>query len=280
MDNLQDAYKKVCENAKASQNPSKPEKSAESQKLNESSVKGADAVGSNASGEFKVAKSGGPDKTHVKKPVEGEKKINPGHGKIKTSLKENSMLPNSKFDELFKRQIVNEEDIKNDESPLEVSGAGEFDEDQGDFPVEGSSDDTTGDEVDVATELRLVIDRLTQVAEKLGAFDSEMDEADSEVDSLDGDDGALDESPLPEAVQSKFKVMKDGKKHLQSKNHKVKSAFEASGKKASATGGPGKGAADGKLSPARKTTFGPNMSMKADTKSAAGKPGAGLFDTH
>ena len=53
----------------------------------------------------------------------------------------------------------------------------------------------------------------------------------------------------------------------------------ATGKKAATgQGGPGKGAADGKLNTFRKTDLGPKMCMKAKVKGTMGKPGAGVFD--
>ena len=260
-DGILTAYEMVCENAK------------------EGTVKTNLTTGAAAMGELKKAKEGGPEKTGVKKPVEGEQKINPGHGKIKMESRElTSMLPTSKFDSLFKKQIVEEgEGLEGDESPVEKDGEGEFNDEKGDFPAEG---DDTAEEVDVATELRMLIDRLTEIAEKLGAYDDDMEGADAETAEA-GAEG-LEDIDAPklagEAVQAKMSPMKDTVKTMQAKKNVVKSAFKVTSKKAGATGGPGKGAADGKLGPARKTTLGPKMSMKAEVKGTMGKTGAGIFD--
>ena len=193
---------------------------------------------------------------------------------------------------MFKKQIVEEEDatgISGDESPLEKGGEGEFSDEEGDFPSEGGDD--TAEEVDIATELRMVIDTLTEIADKLGAYDEEGGEGEAGMEDELGGEGeagaeggqatppeGLPEGVQAEAVQAKLKPFKNTVKKMQAKNNKVQSAFKVSGKKASATGGPGKGAADGKLGAARKTTLGPKMSSKADVKGTMGKPGAGVFD--
>lgn len=251
----------------------------------ENTVKTNLKVGSAAAGEMKKASGGmGPESTGTKKPTEGDTKINPGHGKIKTEGTQtrelSNMLPTSKFDNLFKSHIIEEEEIAGDESPLEMGGDSEFNDETGDFPADG---DDTAEEVDVATELRMLIDRLTEIAEKLGAYDEDMGEADGETGEagLEGDEGTGEANPelTPESVQAKMKPFKNATKTMQGKNNKVASAFKASGKKAATgAGGPGKGSADGKLGPARKTTLGPKMCMKAEVKGTMGKTGAGIFD--
>lgn len=249
------------------------------EKNKEGTVKSDLKPGASAVGDVKKG-FGGPEKTSVKKPEEAEKKINPGHGKIKTEGSKmsdlKSMLPESNFDRIFKAQIVMEEiGLEGDESPLEMDGEGGFDEESGDFPPKG--DEELGEEVDVATELRMIIDRLTEVAEKLGAYDKETEEISDDL----GEGGLEDEesdNPFPEAVQSQLKPFINTVSKMQQKNNKVQSNFNASGKKASTTGGPGKGAADGKLNNAKKTTFGPKMSQKADGKGPMNKVGASIFD--
>ena len=252
------------------------------EKAKEGTVQSNLKPGTSAMGELKKAPNAGPEAAKgIDKPKEAEDKLNPGHGKIKTESQEiTNMLPTSKFDELFKKQIIEEEGgIEGDESPVEMGGEGEFSDEQGDFPSE--TGDETGEEVDVATELRMIIDRLTEVAEKLGAFDEDMEEADEEIGETEAAE-ELGSEPAPklapESVQAKLKPLPDSTKKMQAKNNKVTSAFKASGKKASNTGGPGKGAADGKLNSMKKTTLGPNMSMKVDAKGTMSKPGAGVFD--
>lgn len=248
----------------------------ESQK--EGTVKTNLKPGQAAAGELKKQKNAGPEATDVKKPTEGESKINPGYGKIKKESRElEDMLPSSKFDDLFKKQIVEEEESMSEESPVEMTGEGEFDEEEGDFPEASAGEDTTGEEVDVATELRMIVDRLTEVAERLGSFESDMEEAGEEVGAAEAE---AEEAPelAPESVQADPVPMKDGKAALQAKNNKVKSAFKVTSGKAKTTGGPGSGDASGKLAPARKTTLGPKMSLKADVKGPMSKTGAGIFD--
>lgn len=255
------------------------------EKTKEGTISSSLKPGQSAMGELKKSKEGGPEKTGVKKPTEGEAKINPGHGKIKTESRElRNMLPQSKFDNLFSRQIVEADEPVGDESPVEITGNGEFNDDQGDFPSEDESGDDVGEEVDVATELRLIIDRLSEVAERLGAFDGNADDADMDTaessieDDLSGGEGLDDEEQLaPESVQANTKPFKNSAKAMQAKNNKVNSAFKASGKKASTTGHSKD--SSGKLVPFRKTTLGPNMSQKADVKGVLGKTGAGIFDS-
>jgi len=224
---------------------------------------------------YKESGIGGAGKSDKKDPKEAEAKINPGHGEIKTEGRELSdMLPESKFDTLFKKQLVEEEDgIDRDMSPLE---GGDFDEEEGEFPSQ-ADDDETGEEVDVATELRMVIDRLTEVAERLGAFDEEMDEAGEEVGEGDIED---DIEPDLEESHVKLDSFPDTVSKMTSpSNKKVKSAFSNPGGKAKVTGGPGSGKADGKLSPARKTKLKPGGKQKhPDVKGTMGKTGAGVFD--
>jgi hypothetical protein len=261
---LEQAYELVVENAK------------------EGIVKTSLKAGQTAAGDLKRAKGVGPEATGVKAPTEGDSKINPGHGKIKTESRELSkMLPTSKFDDLFKQQIVVEGEFEGDESPVEMGGDAGFDDEEGDFPSE--TGDETGEEVDVATELRMCIDRLTEVATKLGAYDEDMEDAGEETgeSEMEDDDLAPESQLAPESVQAKLAKFKDSSKKMQGpkSNNKVKSAFTASKKKANTgAGGPGKGAADGKLSPMKKTTFGPKMSQKATVQGTMGKVGAGVFD--
>ena len=136
---LEAAYEMVVESAK------------------EGTVKTNLKQGANAMGEFKKSSFGGAEKANAKKPVEAEQKLNPGSGKIKTGMRAESserelsnMLPTSKFDAMFKKQVIEEEGpIEGDESPLEMGGEGEFDDDKGDFPAE------EGDEVAEEVESQL-----------------------------------------------------------------------------------------------------------------------------
>lgn len=189
----------------------------------------------------------------VKKPVEAGKNLN--------SVKENkiseeeiqNMLPESKFDKLFKSTLVEEEAFSaDDENPLGKTGEGEFSDEEGDFPSEGGPDSDMGGEVDVATELRMIIDRLTEIAEKLGSYDEggpgdeEQPDTEGEVGEETPDLGA--EAPVREAV----------------------TYGKGGGGKA---GGPGKGTADGKLGkfPDKTKTMQSKGSMKVKANSVMGK---------
>lgn len=275
---LENAYNKVLEAAA----PGVITESTDDKVIGEAElVKGQSTkAGHDAFDDYKEAK--GKQGVHKKETgehdaKEAEAKINPGYGEIKTEGLD-SMLPTSKFDELFKQQLVEEEldDLESDDSPLESGG---FDDDEGDFPSEEGDD--VGEEVDVATELRMVIDRLSEVAERLGAYDDEAGEADEEVgemgaeEDLDLDDGEIEESHV------KLEPLKDTTKTMTSQgNKKVKTSLPCGGQKARATQGPMYGKkATGQAEPGRKTTLGPQGTQKhPGVKGTAGKTGAGVFD--
>jgi hypothetical protein len=276
---LEDAYKKVVQAATPEQmvtESTKDEVIGEADLVKGQSTK----TGQDVFDDYKEAS--GKQGKHKKEPGEEDpkepgKELSPGHGDIKTEGI-GTMLPTSKFDELFKKQLVEEEldDFESDESPLET---GEFDDDSGEFPSEDGDD--AGEEVDVATELRMVIDRLSEVAERLGAYDDEAEEAGEEVgemgadEDLDLDDGELEESHV------KLEPLKDTTKTMTSPgNKKVKTSLPCGGQKARATQGPMYGKkATGQAEPGRKTTLGPHGTQKhPDVKGTAGKTGAGVFD--
>lgn len=227
----------------------------------------------------------------VKAPKEAPKDLNPGHGTIATEGKEiRDMLPTSQFDNLFKSQIVEEEAFDTDESPLEKDGDSEFNDDKGDFPP-AEGDTEVGEEVDVATELRLIIDRLTEVAERLGAFEGSEEGEVSETE-FGSEEGGEPTSMAPESVRKtgrvfteapvatkELKPLPDSIKKMTGKSFKVDSKFNVTSNKEGDKGGPGKDGSDGKLKPAKKTTFGPKMGQKVDgVKGPLGKTGAGIFD--
>lgn len=270
-DGILDAYKLVVE---GKDNAGTVSSTATKKAASNASFDGAENKAKGQGAEAAVSSN------KIKKAVEAPDKLQG----LKEDKEISNMLPKSKFDELFKAQLVEEEGgINPDESPLENTGEDtEFNDEAGDFPTEGGDD--VGEEVDVATELRMIIDRLTEVAERLGAYEGE-----------EGAEGLEDEGPMEEpteppvteaagpgkgAADGKLKPGKDASKTLQgpTKSNIVKSAFKVTSGKAKNSAGPGKGAHDGKLSPAKKTTLGPKMSMKADAKGPMGKEGAGIFD--
>ncbi len=240
-----------------------------------------------------------PAAKSVGSPEEMDKKLNPGHGKIMKERDMDEMLPESSFDKLFKATLI-EEELGDDESPLEQTGGDEFNDEMGDFPPDGEGEDDLGEEVDVATELRMIIDRLTEIAEKLGAFDEESAETDEEgfgEEGMDGDFG--DEEPVvPEAVtygkggggkaggpgkgsDGKLSAFPDRTSQMQSKSsqkvkHSAVTSKQTAAGKAS-PGGPGKGST-GKLGsfPDRAS----QMQSKGNqvVKSEMGKAGRSVFD--
>jgi len=240
-------------------------------------------VGKGFEGEEKVKKdtsgTGDAKKPSIKKPVEA---------KIDENKEKQIMLPNSQFDKLFKSSLIAE---AGEESPLEKTGAGEFNDDQGDFNPTGEAGETgegasEEEEVDVATELRMIIDRLTDLAEKLGAYsgaEGEEGAMGGEGDiGAEGGEGAMGgegmPKPVPEShVMDITKDLPDAKAKMQSKgNMKVKSEMDPSSEKAD-EGGPGKGEADGKLKSQPKSKFGPTMKMTADASKVVNKKGSDLF---
>jgi hypothetical protein len=231
-----------------------------------------------------MAKGTGPENVkEVKGKPQASKRFSSGSEKVDEN-KETNMLPQSEFEKLYMSTLVTEnpdqaaiEPGSSDESPLEKDG---FSDEEGDFDGEGEEGATEEEEVDVATELRMIIDRLTEIAEKLGAYDEEEGmeggEEGLEGEEAMGDEMGAEPPPVGES-HVELKPLPDTKAKMQGKgNMKVKSKFNPDGGSA-AKAGPGKGAADGKLKPLSKGKFGPTMSMKADTSSAMGKQGASLF---
>jgi hypothetical protein len=249
-------------------------------------------------GESQAKGQGGdsPEAKKVSKPVEMDKNKNPGHGTIAEDKDISEILNMNKFDELFKRTLV--EDNFTDDTPIEQGGEGEFNDELGDFPDGGGEDDDLGEEVDVATELRMVIDRLNAVAEKLGAFDDE--ESGLEDEGLvDGEGGDADLAPVPEGVtygkggkgsaggpgkgsDGKLGSFPDRTSQMQSKGSQKVKANSAMGKqtmggKASA-GGPGQGKADGKLGSFPDRTNEMQGKGKMVVKGKTGTAGKSIFD--
>jgi len=237
-----------------------------------------------------MAKGTGPEGAEgIDKPQEAPKDLNPGHGKIQTENKEmKKMLPDSQFEKLFRSTVVNEElgDNPADESPVEQ---GKFDEEEGDFPVEGEGgeESTEAEQVDVATELRMIIDRLTEVAERIGAYDEGEEEGAEGAEGVEGVEsveGDVAPAPAPvgeAAVATKeLKPLPDTASKMMGKgNMKVKSAVSSPDGGKSSAGGPGKKDADGKLKdfPDSVSKMTGKGNMKVSTTSRMSKQGASLF---
>jgi len=234
----------------------------------------------------------------VKSPEEMPKDLNPGHGTDKKNKELGKMLPESKFETLFKSTLMEDAFGADDENPLEAEGEGEFNDEQGDFPPAEEGD--IDEEVDVATELRMIIDRLSEIAEKMGAFDGDEEEEfsddDAEMDMVDSD--LEGEEPVPESVtygkdgggsaggpgkgtDGKLQNFPNKAASVQSKGgmkvkHSAVSSKQTAKGQASA-GGPGKDN-DGKLRPfANKASQAQSKgNMKVNPKS--GKVGQSIFD--
>lgn len=246
-------------------------------------------------GAEKKAKDMGPDASDAKDAKDADEKYS-NRMKGKHTVKEKRMLPQSKFDSLLSTVIAEADEmdidstIGTDESPIEATGNEGFDDAAGDFPEGDTESEDLSGEVDTATELRMIIDRLTEIADKLGGVEEEVEDAEEGLEGTEeptedmGDvtPAAETNAVRQEAVEGdgKLKTFADKKATMQSKgNMKVKSAFDVTSRSTGKPGGPGKEAADGKLKPFKKSKFGPKMCMKADVKGPAGKPGSKIFDS-
>lgn len=178
-----------------------------------------------------------------KKPVEHKPKDADQKPKQFSEQQEiTRMLPKSKFDELFNTTLNEDAEDGLGTQPLEQTGSGEFDDEMGDFPGDGVEDEL-GEEVDVATKLRLIIEDLTEIAEKLGSFDGGDEDEDGFEDDFDDDFGGGDEDVHGESV-----------------------TYGQGGK--GSKGGPGKGSHDGK---AGSFSSKYHKDMKVKSKSVASK---------
>lgn len=142
------------------------------------------------------SKDSGPEQaSDIKKPVEGpssgDDAVEKGKGKVlakKTvSTKDSVEQPKLtlSFDDAYQK-IVNEEESVEDVIPAQdIEGEG-FDETKGDFAEEPTD---VNEEVNVGTELRLIAERLMEMAEKLGG--EEMTPMDDEgTEDIEGAEGA------------------------------------------------------------------------------------------
>lgn len=227
-----------------------------------------------------------PAAKSVDSPEEMDEDLSPGHGTIAEEKEIKDMMPESKFDSLFKATLVSEE-FGDEENPLEQTGEGEFDDEMGDFP--SADEDTVDDEVDVATELRMVIDRLNDIAEKIGAFDEGDDMGGDEMgdEFTDEDDFAMGEAvttggPGKGAADGKLKSYPDTTKKMTSKSSQKVSGTSNMQKQTAAghgkAGGPGAKKADGKLGkfPDAKDKMQQKSNMVV--KGKVGTAGKSIFD--
>jgi hypothetical protein len=141
------------------------------------------------------SKDSGPEQAaNIKKPVEGpssgDDAVEKGKGKVlakKTvSTKDSVEQPklSLSFDDVYKKIVQEEESLDAVMPAQDIEGEG-FDETKGDFEKEETD---VNEEVDVGTELRLIAERLMEMAEKLGG--EEMSPMDDE--SVEGAEGMED----------------------------------------------------------------------------------------
>jgi hypothetical protein len=209
----------------------------------------------------KMSSESGPDgkSNKVNKPVAGPsvgdasfeegkgKPLSKKEGKVAESKEESGIALS--FDELYSKTLNEEEDAIAPAADIESE---DFSEDTGDFAPEGEEGDID-EEIDVASELRLLADRLSEIADKLsvdetgGVEEEPVDEIPAEGEGEEDMGGVGSDIIGNESVQHRRKVVKEA----------IKS--EPTPK------------------PLKKTTLGPKMSQ--NPKNKIGKSGAGKAST-
>lgn len=168
------------------------------------------------------------------------------------------------FDQLFKKVIKEDNELgdeENDEVVKSPSIEGdEFDTDKGDFGEGEEGADETEEEIDLATELRMLAGRMNEIADKLSSGDEDLedlegDEGMEEVSSEEalggmgeGTGGEPNPAPVRESMQNQMKPAKKT-----SLNPKMKQNPKASGYTSKSGAGtaqkPAQKQRDGTLSP-------------------------------
>ena len=216
-------------------------------------------------------------KIPAEKPTEYGKNpgVEEGKGKPLTKkvekAKESMEKPKMSFNEIYKKVIKEGGDLGEEgvQPAPDLEGEG-FSDEKGDFApdaeLDAEEDTDVNEEMDLATELRLLADRLGEIAEKLG-MDDELVPEDGGEEGLGGE--GIDEEPMggaiPESVQTgkipepttpklAKKTTLGPKMSMKPKN---KIGNSGAGKASVPTGGKD---VSGRLSPAKKTQFGPHMS--------------------
>lgn len=232
-----------------------------------------------------------PEAKKVQEPEEMDKELNPGHGTIMQEKEIKEMIPTSKFDKLFKETLMSEE-FGDDESPVEMTGDEEFNDDAGDFPVEGE-EDMVEDEVDVATQLRTVIDMLNDIAQQVGGeMDYDMGDEDMDddmVDDMDDMDGAMGEAvhtggPGKGKHDGKLGKFKNAAGKMVSKSSQKVSGTSSMQKPTAhghaKPGEPGRGKHDGKIGKMKDSKMGMQSKSNMVVKGKAGTQGKDIFDAN
>lgn len=194
--------------------------------------------------------------------------------KMKDSTEEPKM--SLSFDDLYNKVIKEEAD---DIVPAPDIESSDFDEKTGDFTdtpdVEGETTDVD-EEIDLASELRLLADRLNEIADKFSG--------EAATDELAPDEEGLEDTEIPpegegvqtEAIKSEPTPKAAKKTTLGPKmSQNPKNKIGKSGAKTAAV--PSAKQRDGTISQAPKTTLGPKMSQNPSGNGPAVKGGQTSF---
>lgn len=231
----------------------------------------------------------------VDKPTEGPSSDNED-GKPKelkgkaTKAKESSSEETVKlsFDDLYNKTINEEGELDDQVVPAPDVEGSEFDTDTGDFGEGDMSDKTdTDEEVDLATELGMIADRLTEIKDKLMGVESTEnpdedlgdtgDLGDTEgvegEDTLGTEDVTKESAKITEAIKSEPSPKPLKKTTLGPKTKQVPSNKIGTSGKGTTVSKVASKDYSGKPSNASKTTLGPKMSQTVTGKgpTVAGK---------
>lgn len=214
----------------------------------------------------------GPSSDEVKKG--GATKNAEKAGKVDTH-------ESSKFDSLFK-SIVSEADMGEEKDDTIVNApeieGDEFSDELGDF--ESSEETDVESETSVAAELRLMADRLSELADKMGVDleDEGEDMGEGEGEGMGegmGEGEGKEEAPVAESMKSQPEPKPAKKTTFGPKMSKtVGKLSKVSGKHAK---GGIKGSYTGEPQKAKATQFGPKMSLKAKASGPASKANSEAF---
>lgn len=254
--------------------------------LKEGQVKKGESFEGADKAQGKSIKGEGPETAKLPKPQQGpsmgDDTVAQGKGvemkkkAVKATEQAATQTLSLSFDDLFNK-VINEadDDLADKVVPAPDVEGDDFSEDTGDFDATEETD--VDEEVDLASELRLLADRLSEIADKLSVEDEgeeDGDLGDEMGDEMGADDATEDatedvgmppalnrESVQTEAIKSEptpkpLKKTTLGPKMKQNPTNKIgksgagKASLPAQGKDRS-----------GKPSNAKKTTLGPKMSQ-------------------
>jgi hypothetical protein len=204
-------------------------------------------------------------KEYGKNPDVEEGKGKPLTKKVEKA-KESIEKPKMSFNDIYSKIIKENDDLDAVEPAADIESAG-FSDEAGDFDPDADKEGDVEEEMDLTTELRLLADRLSEIAEKLGMDEGLTPDAGAGegLDVPAGDDMGMEPEAKLESVQTGKipqpttpKLAKKttlGPKMSMKPSNKIGNS--GAGKASVPTGGKD---VSGRLSPAKKTQFGPNMS--------------------